>query len=246
MELVKLKSSFSIFGGYKSFKATIAQCMLAFILLPALGLFIHNLLPDMEGTFFTSMLGEDNLFEGWLELLSNTFDQVNTAFNFTTYFDDTLRLIAKTIVETTLIGLCIYLCKTLGVMLNMRGVPILQTMIGVFLGCFMISFLKVSAPIYITVTYAFLCIANIMLTIFVTKDQVVLKVLGIFVGLSVQSIIAALACTYVAALQLIWRGIVTDLAAIIGLICLTASPLLIVLLIDYYLLTPKKERHQIN
>ena len=42
----------------------------------------------------------------------------------------------------------------------MRGVPVLQTVIGVFLGCIMIGSLKTANFAYTIATYAFLCIAK--------------------------------------------------------------------------------------
>ena len=236
-----MKFILSMFGGFKNLIATIAQIILAILTLPLLCIILRFLLPDKAGTFVLNILGEVPLFEVWLDMVAGFAGHADMAVNYTNYFEAVLAPVGETMGEAILIGMCIYLCKTLGTMLYVRGVPVLQTIIGVFLGCITLGAMGSGDIRYIIMASGFLIIVNIILTIFAASGQPVKKVLGIFLGLGLQSAVAGMASAYIAALTLILQGAVTQLTVMIGLIGMTVCPLLILLLIDYYFLTPKKQ-----
>ncbi len=230
---------FSIFGGFKNLIATVAQILLAILVLPALSVILKLLMPEGAVAFLWNLLQEVPFMDVWLGIVTDFSASASQTILPASYLEMVLSPVRNAMAEACVIGMCIYMCKTVGTMIYIRGVPVLQTVFGVFLGCIVLRAMQGDMT-YSIMAIGFMVIANIVLTILAASGQVLQKVLGIFLGLGLQSVIAGLAAAYVAALTLILRGYVSSFFVAVGLVGGTSLPLLIVLLLDYFLLTPKK------
>ncbi len=235
-----MRSVVSFFGGFKNLIASVAQILIAIILLPFICFILKLILPANGISFILNLLQEIPFLDVWFDMVQKFAEAPKDGVLVQNYLQAVIQPALDGAFEALIIGMCVYACKTIGTMLYIRGVPVIQTVAGVFLGCITIKAIGVGDTYYSIFAIGFLVILNIVLTLLAAHGQVLQKVLGIFIGIGCQSILAGLAAAYVAALCLIINGWANSLGAAVGLIGVTVCPLLIFLLIDYFILTPKK------
>lgn len=230
----------SIFGGYKKIMASVAQIILAVIILPIL-CFLLSLLVGGKDAFsvITNLIGEFSVTEVWLSLLTNFINssEFSLGLNETAVV---LDYIYAAVYETCVVGMCVGLCKNIGIILGIRGVPILQSILGVFLGCITIQGFGIANGPESVMACAFLILLNVITIWLIPSGAFFRKILATLLGLSLQMIIAVLSIGYVICLIAIMDGTIADLKT--AVICLTGMfvPFLIVILFDYFFLTPEK------
>ncbi len=238
-----MKSMESFLSGFrlKNLIPSVAQLLLAVLILPVLCFILKLLVPDGGWQFLSNLVDEVGIMETWFSLTGDYIHSLGTAPTTEGYLAAVVSPVPQIMLEEALMGMCIYLLKTVGTMLYLRGVPVLQTILGVFLGCIVIRAAAVDeSGMYTVATIAFLIVANIVLTIFTASGQPLQKVLSVALGISLSVIIAGMGAAYIAALTQIANGCVADLKLCFALIGATLCPLLIVLLVDYFLLAVKK------
>lgn len=228
-----MKRIIRVFGGYKQFMGTVTQIIITVILLPALCFILNLLVPGKASDFFLGIIGEADLFEVWFEMAARIFQSQNVP-DMLTYLNEIVNALNSVIFEATILGLCIFACRTVGEMLNIIGIPLLQTVIGSFLGCIVIGATEADGTgLYLSLAITFLTLLNIVLFMYAAEGNVLSKLLKFFPHIGMSAIIAGLASAFVVVNILIMQGAVPDLLTAVQLLLVTAFPLLLFATIDY-------------
>ncbi|MCM1220416.1 MAG: hypothetical protein NC548_38620 [Lachnospiraceae bacterium] len=225
----------------KNIIASIAQILLAVILLPSICVILHAVIPESGSIIFSNLLGELPVWGNVISIIGQLAIklQSNEAVNLLEFFYVLIGGIESEILEATVMGLCIYACKSIGTLLYIRGVAVMQTLVGILLGTITIKSIAGDGFI-MYMSFLFLFVLNVVLTIFETSGQWNKKIWGIFLGMGLQSIIAGFAAGYVVVMVYFLTGGIGNLKAVIGLMGITMMPLIGLLCLDYILFTPKK------
>ncbi|MDD2956305.1 MAG: hypothetical protein PHD67_08325, partial [Oscillospiraceae bacterium] len=223
----------------KNVIASVAQIVLAVLLLPGLCFLYHLIVPDDNGNILLNLFAQVPVLENWLEVLSGALLSTGAPIDVATYAEMVIDPVGQAIADSAVLGMCIYACKTIGTMIYIRGIPVLQTVVGVIVGCITCKAMDGDFG-YTLMAVLFLMLLNVVLTILCAHGQVLIKIAGIAMGLGYQMLVAGAGASYAAALALVMHGAVDSLAMAVALLLVPLCALLILLLVDYLFLTPKK------
>lgn len=217
-----------------------AQIALAVILLPFVAILIHLILPDGMLTIVINSIQEIPVIGQMLAMLGTLSAELEggTLPPVSEYLYYTFVQVETAVVESCVIGMCIYMCVQVGTLLFIRGVPILQTIIGVILGAITLEAMHGSMD-YAILAMTFMMIANIVLTMFVATGQIVKKILSVFLGIAMQSILAGFAAGYIALLTMFMQS-APELRNALLMLALVGLPYVIFYALYYVLIQPIK------
>lgn len=217
-----------------------AQIALAVILLPFVAILIHLILPDGMLTIVINSIQEIPVIGQMLAMLGTLEAELEGGAlpSVSEYLLYTVEQVEKASVETAVIGMCVYMCVQVGTLLFIRGVPILQTIIGVILGAITLEAMHGSMD-YAILAMTFMMIANIVLTMFVATGQIVKKILSVFLGIAMQSILAGFAAGYIALLTMFMQS-APQLRNALLMLALVGLPYVIFYALYYVLIQPIK------
>lgn len=217
-----------------------AQIALAVILLPFVAILIHLILPDGMLTIVINSIQEIPVIGQMLSMLGTLEAELEGGAlpSVSEYLLYTVEQVEKASVETAVIGMCVYMCVQVGTLLFIRGVPILQTIIGVILGAITLEAMHGSMD-YAILAMTFMMIANIVLTMFVAMGQIVKKILSVFLGIAMQSILAGFAAGYIALLTMFMQS-APELRNALLMLALVGLPYVIFYALYYVLIQPIK------
>lgn len=225
----------------KNVMASIAQIILAVILLPMICMFLHVLMPDNASEYLLNMVGELPIFSELVDIFVQLIVEIHSEskVDFVFFYDTLIKAVYDSMVEAAILGLCVYACKAIGTMLYIRGIPVLQALFGIFLGTITLKAME-NDDIAMYTSFLFLIVLDIILTLFQASGQLLKKIFGIFFGMGVQILIAGLSVGYVLILVYILSGSIRDLNNIIILLGSVLIPLISILCLDYILFTAIK------
>lgn len=217
-----------------------AQIALAVILLPFVAILIHLILPDGMLTIVINSIQEIPVIGQMLAMLGTLSAELEGGAlpPVSEYLYYTFVQVETAVVESCVIGMCIYMCVQVGMLLFIRGVPILQTIIGVILGAITLEAMHGSMD-YAILAMTFMMIANIVLTMFVAMGQIVKKILSVFLGIAMQSILAGFAAGYIALLTMFMQS-APELRNALLMLALVGLPYVIFYALYYVLIQPIK------
>lgn len=217
-----------------------AQIALAVILLPLVAILIHLILPDGMLTIVINSIQEIPVIGQMLAMLGTLSAELEGGAlpPVSEYLYYTFVQVETAVVESCVIGMCIYMCVQVGTLLFIRGVPILQTIIGVILGAITLEAMHGSMD-YAILAMTFMMIANIVLTMFVAMGQIVKKILSVFLGIAMQSILAGFAAGYIALLTMFMQS-APELRNALLMLALVGLPYVIFYALYYVLIQPIK------
>ena len=217
-----------------------AQIALAVILLPFVAILIHLILPDGMLTIVINSIQEIPVIGQMLSMLGTLEAELEGGAlpSVSEYLYYTFVQVETAVVESCVIGMCIYMCVQVGTLLFIRGVPILQTIIGVILGAITLEAMHGSMD-YAILAMTFMMIANIVLTMFVAMGQIVKKILSVFLGIAMQSILAGFAAGYIALLTMFMQS-APELRNALLMLALVGLPYVIFYALYYVLIQPIK------
>lgn len=217
-----------------------AQIALAVILLPFVAILIHLILPDGMLTIVINSIQEIPVIGQMLAMLGTLSAELEGGVlpPVSEYLYYTFVQVETAVVESCVIGMCIYMCVQVGTLLFIRGVPILQTIIGVILGAITLEAMHGSMD-YAILAMTFMMIANIVLTMFVAMGQIVKKILSVFLGIAMQSILAGFAAGYIALLTMFMQS-APELRNALLMLALVGLPYVIFYALYYVLIQPIK------
>lgn len=217
-----------------------AQIALAVILLPFAAILVHMILPDDALTVVLNGVQEIPMVGQMLSMLGTLEAELEGGAlpSVSEYLLYTVEQVEKASVETAVIGMCVYMCVQIGTLLFIRGVPVLQTIIGVILGAITLQAMQGSTA-YALYAAAFMVIANVVLTIFVATGQVVKKILSVFLGLGLQCLLAGFAAGYVALLTMFLKT-APQMRHVLLMLALVGLPYVIFYALYYVLIQPIK------
>lgn len=217
-----------------------AQIALAVILLPFVAILIHLILPDGMLTIVINSIQEIPVIGQMLAMLGTLSAELEGGAlpPVSEYLYYTFVQVEAAVVESCVIGMCIYMCVQVGTLLFIRGVPILQTIIGVILGAITLEAMHGSMD-YAILAMTFMMIANIVLTMFVAMGQIVKKILSVFLGIAMQSILAGFAAGYIALLTMFMQS-APELRNALLMLALVGLPYVIFYALYYVLIQPIK------
>lgn len=213
---------------------TIAQLLLGFLVFPIACMLVELFLPGQLGNFITNTVSGIAIFEVWPDAFS-TIAYYAPAELYMSYAEILTIACATAIMETGIISLCIMLCKNIGIVLQIKGAPVLQTIIGVFLGCIFCKSLSIYDEMEILFVYCVLLAFNLLILI-IYEQELVRITIKTFLSASFAIIIAGMVAAYVTAAMMMIQGSV-DLATGCMLLLYTFLPLAMMLIIDYFFLS---------
>lgn len=227
-----------IFGGRKNVMPSIAQIIITVVILPIL-CYIMSLIVGGDNAFsiISDFLDELSITQYWMNLLLSVKDGTNELSGLDVY-SKSIDFIYITVIQTCIVGMCISLCKNLGIFFQIKGVPLLQSLLGVFFGCIIVNAFGLKNDLLSLYACAFLIILNMAVIWLFPKGPIGSKIGAILVGLGLQIIVAALSAGYVVFLSLIIEGAITDFMIAIRILFALFIPLRIVLFVDYIFFTP--------
>jgi len=230
-----------VFGGYKNMMASIAQIILVVIFLPVI-CFILSLLSGTDDAFsmITNLLGELSITEYWLNLFMLLIEGPLNMSGLDIYFTS-VEYVNSAVFEACVIGMCVSLCKNIGIVIGIRGVPIIQSILGIFLGCIIVRFFGLTNDLSSLFFCSMLIILNLIVIWLMSSGNFYLKFLSSIFSLGLQIIVAVLSAGYIVYLTLIMNGLITDLKTALTFLAVIFLPMLIVLAVDFFLLTPEKK-----
>lgn len=211
---------------------TIAQLLLGFLVFPIACLLVELFLPGQLGNFLSNSVSGIALFEVWPDGLAAMAQYDGDAL-FMNYADTLIIACATAVMETGIISLCIMLCKNIGIVLQIKGAPVLQTIIGVFLGCIFCKSLNITDEMEMSLVYLFLIACNLVMLIIYEQELVRISIKTVL-SASLAMFIAGMVAAYVTAAMMMIQGQLTDLMLGIKLLACTGIPLAILLIIDYF------------
>ena len=219
--------------GYKRQKnifASIAQIILAVWLLPFLCGMMSKLLPSGGPHFFNLLIQQIPIADTWLGIVTDFSNNISVPLS-GTYLT---AMIWSSVEETLIIGMWLETCKKLGDLLDLQGIPVLQTVSGIVLGCLMSASMG-SNMLYNIASGIFLLVLNAVLIIFTTSRGIILTcVLGIL-ELTLECCIASFSVCYVATLLLMLHGLSASIA--VPMLVVTLIPMLFGLTFDHFFLS---------
>lgn len=234
------------FESHKNMAATFTQLAALFIILPTLFFLLGLLLPESAINSWCKILrsipGFDHYYGYIIELARLEPGSIRLIPHIIQLFKILeTDLLKDALFSTAIIAMCLYAAKLLGNKLLMRGIPIVQDLIGILLGIMLIYFIKLFAfnPVGIAVLII-LIILNIILTFTLVSEQQVKKFLALFIGIGLSIFTAAASLAYVTVMILIAEGVMPTFMTAAILTCTTSIPFLIFVTADYYLLMPKR------
>lgn len=215
----------------------IAQIVLCVLLLPMICLVLSWVIPEESAGLLVSLAGElpvVGIFFGMMGQLSTAAAMGG---------EQSAMLILNTVVEAAnsefesavILGMCIYALKRLGALLEMRGVALLPTVVGVLAGSLLLRYIHLDAVARYS-TMLFLIAVCFFLTVISAEKSFLGKAVTIFLGLGLQAVIAAAAGAYACLLFYIAAGGAGGNAGpvyIIQLVLAVTVVLIALLILDY-------------
>ena len=192
---------------------------------------MSKLLPPSVSLYFFNLLIQEIPIAGtWLGIVTDFSSNISVPLS-GIYLTD---MIWSSVEETLIIGMWLEACKKLGNLLDLQGIPLLQTVLGVLLGCFMSVNMGSNMPYNIS-SGIFLLVLNAVLIIFTTSRGIILTcVLGIL-ELALECCIASFSVCYVATLLLMLHGLSASIA--VPMLVVTLIPMLFGLTFDHFFLS---------
>lgn len=222
----------------KKLMGTLAQILLGFLVFPILAMLVELFLPGQLGNFITNCVSGIELFEVWPDAIS-TMAQYSPDTMMQSYTEVLVLACGVAAMETGIISLCIMLCKNIGIVIHIKGAPVLQTLIGVFLGCIFCKSLSITDELELAVVYTFLFACNCLI-VWIYELQPVKTFVKTLISASLSLIIAGMTAAYVTTAMMMIQGQITDLLVGCKLLLLTFIPLVILLIIDYFFFSADK------
>lgn len=225
----------------KNVMASIAQVILAVILLPMVCIILKAIMPEDAISFFLNMVGELPVWGELTDIIVQLIVEINSGSSTGSllFYSAMIRGIQNGMIEAAILGMCVYACKAIGTMVYIRGIPVLQALSGILLGTLTIKAME-NDDVIKYMSLLFLVILNIVLTFFEASGQLLKKISGVVIGMGFQIMIAGFSAGYVLVLAYILLGSVRDPQEIVVLLTNTLLPLIVFLCLDYVLFTAIK------
>lgn len=221
---------------YSGIMASIAQVLLVVLVLPFLAIIIKAVSPDSIGAFITNTLDEIPVIKIFLSYFT-AFEATESIGGFV-LFEFIINTIASSIMSMYIVGLFVYIFKVLGELIGMRGISAIQTVIGIFLSSFCLSYLKDDFEKSILCSLVLIVIAFV-LSVLLNKSPVLSFFWNAGVGIAMATITAGTVCAYCTVLVLIIKGYFPSLLSAVNVLIWALIPALICLLVEYLLFGKK-------
>lgn len=219
---------------------TLIQIMIAVILLPFLCVVMKALIPDTAVNYLWNLLFEVPVMGDIMNMARDLASASAKPDGFA-YVTQIIQIVGVGSLDALILGMCVHALKTVSTPVPILGAPVLQTIFGVFLGCIVVKAIGVSNVAYGTMAISFLIILNFLLSAFFSGENGFTKFLKVLISLSFECIVAALTSAYICVLMLTLRGEIPENKQVLLALLATVVPMLIMLLVDYFFLTPKEK-----
>ncbi|MBR3861899.1 MAG: hypothetical protein IKM84_08485 [Oscillospiraceae bacterium] len=222
---------------------TIAQLLIVVILLPPICYLLSFIMGERAFDFVKGLLDEFPLTKYWTAIIYDfDWQKSFSTLSGLELLAAVIKEVGKVIFEASIVGMVISMCKEFGNLLKFNGLPLLQSVIGVVLGCLLlrsIQFDGMNWKIIVCVVLAALTYAVHWLT---SEDGFLKSVLKASIEIGFDTFIAGLISGYTAFLSVILNNsaVFTDFSKpfFLGLFILLPSVIFIAL---NHLLTGKKD-----
>ncbi len=208
--------------------SSIAQLLVVVLLLPFIAILIRLIMPDTIGNFITGILGEIPVISVGSDLFENFSN--SQSINVFDYFNTIIDVAGKNMIEMTIIGLCVYDSRRLFSLIGIKGLPIISTVVGVFVGCFCLRWIN-SEEMYMYML-AVLLIITAGVVIFVVKGHFFKWFWDFGLGTGMAVITATATSGFLSVLSLMIKGGFDTFWVGFEAMLLTLFPMVLCLVVD--------------
>lgn len=212
---------------------TIAQALLAYLMLPLIGYLLSLIRQDWESGLVEMLVGfcSEVPFVGGATDAISTY--LTTAGSVTAQLDflNTLvnRFTPLSFISAVIVGLWAGICFKFGELIGVRGIPIFPSIAAVFVCSALSRFLDVFADIsYICCTLIFSFVLNGVLTLLTAEK----KGVAFMLGMGCETVAAVFSSAYTALLIMVMQGLIPNFWMWMGLQLCLVIPLTLFLAID--------------
>lgn len=228
----------------KDLVANIAQILVIVILLPGVCFVLSKIMGTRDVLLMLlNLIGEIDVFDSLMNFISIGLQSHDGSLvgNFQDYAVHLVSMVNnldQTLFELLSIAICVKLFSLLWELLKWKGMPILASVVGVFLGCFIVKIYDM--PIMVS---AFLLLLVMVIDmIFVRKPGFnLLAFIGEYLKFCLEMTLKMLAVIFmtgvIAVLLVIWQGNVDNLGMAVFMIAMFAVPWFLAAAANRYLLS---------
>lgn len=228
-----------LFGGKDNVKPSIIQIIVVAVILPIVCFVLPSVLRVDLSSMISELIGELSITEYWVGLLTLLLESPD-ALSRTDIYLGSIEQMNSALFEACVVGMCVGLCKYLGVLIGLKGIALVQSIVGLFFGCVMTRYLDRSSELHSLLFCSLLIVLNIIVIWLIPAGAFYRKFLATLLGLGMQMFAALFSEGYVVFLTLLMNGMISDMRTAIAFLWTLFLPILVVLFIDYFFLTPEK------
>lgn len=222
-----------IFGGSSDIMSSLAQLIVGLLIFPLLCLLLA-LLNVKFGDDILGFLYNVPITAPWRDALQNYYGQELSYLLPINLFKDGVLMGWNAWLPLLFATLCVTGTQKLGFMFKIKGLPVLQTVIGVFLGCLLVKYIPMDLKNSFTlIVLGLLLVVNFILVLATSKVKPAKMILAVLLGLLCDCIVTIFAFAYVVLLIFIIQGIFAQLSATAWLMVALFIPMILFMLVDY-------------
>lgn len=216
-----------IFGKRSNIIPSVAQIILVIIILPGV-CFLLSLLVGKDGAFsvLKDFFSNICIMGKWFELLLLPQQSMEMNSTLETY-NELIIYTGETIIQTCIMAMCLSLGIEIGKIIGIKGIPLIQSLIGVVLGCIVINSFGLKNDISSLIVIFVLTILN-LIAAFIGSSAI----RKLFIGFGLDIIIAALYSGYICLNMLILNGKITDIKIVLISLFVIMVPLVICICLE--------------
>lgn len=217
---------------------TIGQLVIVVLVLPYILVVLAEPLGGASGAvdMLLGLLSEIKCMDIWLDMLSLLVDGLKST-EAVIMTEMIVEMIVSAIVESAILGFCVDFFKK-SLCTGWFGLPILPTVGGVLTGGVLVSFSNHLGGQGLTATVFLIMFGIEIFSVFRDKKSILAEIVGKFYEMA----ISLYSGMYIAAVLCILNGTIREFSKAWVLILEIMVPLIILLLVDYFVLTPKNQR----
>lgn len=214
----------------------IAHILIVVLLLPFACILIKAIAADSIGSFISNTLDEIPV----ISVLVTYFKSIGSVENLNgmNLFEFTINTITESMFSMYAVGLCVFIFKRIGELIGIKGVPILQTVAGVFISSFILNWTGEN-EIETVIADGVLLLIAFGLSFFVKGGLLRSFFWDACIGTGMATISAGTICAYCSVLILIMNGYFGSIGNSIAMAALSFIPACACLVIDYFMFSDK-------
>lgn len=233
---------FSLIKNKKKFEkvmASVAQVLIIVILLPFISVLIYLFMPEKIGSFILTVLDEIPI----INVLSNYYTAFAGSESLSSFslFEYIINAVNESIMSMYIVGLFVFIIRRVSEfkIIGMKGIPVLQTVVGIFLSAICLKYIGNSVEANIICSIVLMIVAFV-LSVIIQKVKIGKFLWDTGLGMGMATITSGTVSAYLTVLVLIIKGWFDSFLSAINVLIWSLIPALICLFVDYLLFGEKE------